>query len=186
MTIFKVQCVWTGFIGAPGYTTLYFGNAGPPPVAAIRQWFFAQVTALANVVTIQVPAAGDSVDEATGVINGAWTAATSAAVTGTGGTAYSAPSGYIVNHTTPVIVNGRRVRGRSFMVPAASAAYDTTGTITTGVLANIQAANAAFLTAVSGTFVVWHRPVGGAGGVAAGVTAISTPDKACVLRSRRD
>lgn len=182
-----MRCTWTGFLGAPGYTTLYFdGSASPPPTANIRIWFFQMNSLFPNVVTIQVPGTGDTLDDATGLITGSWSTATPAAVTGVVAGVYAAPTGFIANHNTNGVIAGRRLRGRSFLVPAAGTAYDTNGTLTATALSAAQGASTTFLAAVTPQFVVWHRPIAHAGGSTSPVTAIVVPDKACVLRSRRD
>lgn len=65
--------------------------------------------------------------------------------------------------------------------------FDTSGTLTTAALGWIRAAADGL---IEGEFeqqlVVWSRPVGGSGGVAAPVIGQRVPDLAAVLRSRRD
>lgn len=184
--ILKVVSLWTGFIGAPGYTTLYFASPSPPPLAAVRAWFQGMSGVLPTVVTIQVQGVGDVVDDGTGVITGSWSAPAPAAVVGAVGGVYAAPSGLVCNLTTATIVNGRRVRGRSFIVPIAGSANQADGSLAPGTVTSMGTTNATFLAATAGQLIVWHRPVDGAGGESAPVTNIVTPDKACVLRSRRD
>lgn len=183
----RVRCVWTGFLGAPGFTTLYFdATSSPPNTAAVRSWFQGLQSLFPNVVSIQVPGTGDIVTTDTGVISGTWTTATPAVVTGAVAGVYAAPSGAIANFLTGAVVGTRRLRGRAFLVPTAGTAYDTNGTLTSTALSTLTTAHNTFLAAVTPTFHVWHRPVGGTGGSSAPVSSIVSPDKACVLRSRRD
>lgn len=186
-SIARVRALWSGFVGAPGYTTLYFdASSTPPPTAAMRSWFQGMNSVLPSVVTIQVPGTGDLLESSTGVIIGTWTTAVPAAVTGVGAGVYAAPSGLITNFATGSVIAGRRLRGRSFIVPINGTMYDSNGTLSAPALAAMSATNGTFLTAVASSLIVWHRPVGGAGGDFGAVTAITTPDKTCVLRSRRD
>lgn len=182
----KAQAIWTGFNGAPGYTTLYFGTASVTIAAQMRVFFDAIKALLPSIVTIQVQSTGLTVDIATGAATGTWTEAAVTPVVGTTAGVYSAPSGAVVDWLTPSFINGRRLRGRSFIVPMASASYQNDGSILGTSLTILQNAASAFVAASAVDFVVWKRPVDGAGGVAVAVTSAIVPDKAVVLRSRRD
>jgi hypothetical protein len=102
---------------------------------------------------------------------------------------YSAASGVVVTWRTTGVRNGRRVRGRTFLVPTANVAYENDGTIVAGAISSIGTANATLLGGVGAWQLgVWARPtaVGATDGIWHEATSSTIPDKVAVLRSRRD
>lgn len=186
-TLNKIPCSWQSFPGAPGVSTFYsFGGSLDGDTAAIRTFFNSLVGVLPTGLTIQVPGVGDTIDDATGLINGAWNAsAAPAIVTGTGVASYAGNAGSIVHWLTAGVAAGHRVRGRTFLVPLTNAAFDTQGSIATATLTTIRNAASTMISSGAGDFRVWHRPVGGAGGSSHVILTSSVPDLAITLRSRR-
>ena len=137
-------------------------------------------------VTWQSQNQGDVIESTTGVISGSWAGAAQPSVSGTGVGAYTAPSGCVINWRTAGVVDGRRLRGRSFMVPLHGGAYDSDGTISAAALTSLRTALATFQAAAAPVLQVWSRPLDGAGGSNHTVTSADIPDKAAILRSRRD
>nr|CRY96518.1 hypothetical protein [uncultured prokaryote] len=193
MDIARVTAVWTGFNGAPGYSNFFFAVGGG--VVSDRQQVADRVagafnsarTALASSVEINIQSEVAILSSETGVIQSFDAITPPAPVSGNGPGAYSGPTGACVNWRTSDVRNGRRIRGRTFLVPLSGSAYDTTGTLATSTLTSVRA----FADAITGTdfdseFGVWARPINGSGGVFASVDSYSVPDKAAVLRSRRD
>lgn len=193
----RVRTALTGFPGAPGVATMFFLDA-IPPVAAIHDFWDALATQLPGDVVATVENAGDIINDANGELVGTWAAATTAPVGGTAAGPYAAPAGAVVRWNTGTILDGSRLRGRTFIVPLSSAIYDGDGSLGGGVITIMQDAAAAFVTATTPTFVVWHRPLSAAAagkrvppGVAHPggfgiVTGSSIPDRISILRSRRD
>jgi len=99
---------------------------------------------------------------------------------------YSAPSGAVITWLTGLVHQGRRVRGRTFLVPIANQQLDTNGTLGSAFLTNLRTAAAAYIaTAVNPC--IWARPdPGTTNGAAFTVAAASVADKVAVLTSRRD
>jgi len=182
--IYRVRSAWTGFIGAPGVTTMYFLDVATA-VAAIHTFWTDIHTYLQDDTHIQVENAGDIIDDATGELTGAWTAEAVTEVTGTISDAYAAPVGAVVNWLTDTIADGRRLRGKTFLVPMANRTFAADGTLATDPRAMLVTAGNAFIEAQSTSFVVWHRG-SGSDGSAGLVTSCTVPDRAAVLRSRRD
>ena len=193
----RIRASWTGFPGSPGVSTFY-SVVPDATVPNLRAFFLAIHTALPSDVHVQVENEGDVIEDTTGAVTDLWTCDSVLSVAGDNTDAYSAPSGIVVDWLTGTVLDGHRVRGRTFLVPAGGNFYGTDGTLSDGALALIAPAAAAFVTADTGNFVVWHRPraakaadgsrpavTARAGGHAV-VTASSVPDKAAVLRSRRD
>jgi len=197
----RVRLTWTGFPGQPGVSTLYFTD-GTVPGGSLRTFLSDCASSLVNGVTISFPIAGDKIESTTGDIVGAWTAGPTTAVVGTATVAsYAAPTGICVDWLTGSVVNGRRPMGRTFLVPAAPTAYQNNGSISDSVVATIQNAANTFVTAMGQNFLVWTRPFPGSPeqpgppvipakparlGAASAVVGARVPDKAVVLRSRRD
>lgn len=190
MTMYRYRVTWSGFPGAPGVSTFYEETGGAATLPAkLRTFFEACKAYLPSNVTISYPGSGDLIEESSGALSGDWSIGTTPANTvGTLGQVYAAPVGIVVNWRTGGIVNGHRVRGRTFLVPVQQ---DTaTGVPNPTAIAAIQSAAAALVTSAP-TMVVWARPVlaplpNPRAGTKHAVTAAQVPGKYVVLRSRRD
>jgi hypothetical protein len=188
MTMYRTRVSWTGFPGAPGVSTFYEQTAITLP-AKLRTFYEAVKAYLPSNVTLSYASSGDLIDETTGGLTGDWSVTpTPANTVGTLGQVYAAPVGVVVNWRTSGIVNGHRVRGRTFLVPVQQ---DTaTGVPNPTAIAAIQAAATA-LVAAAPNMCIWARPVLAPlphprAGSAHAVTAAAVPGKYVVLRSRRD
>jgi hypothetical protein len=89
---------------------------------------------------------------------------------------------------TGAIVNGRRVRGRTFLGPLDNSCLQNDGTLSSSSITHANALGAAWTDAGLTTTLscVWHRPVGGTGGSNHEIISATVRDKFAVLRSRRD
>lgn len=196
--IIRVKVEWTGFIGAPGYTNLYFRDFTEGAVsqamadgAVVKTdiWLDAYASTINNTVSYVINPTVDVLEETTGELQGFMTVAPDTARVGSQTTAYSAVSGACINWYTDGVRNGRRVRGRTFMVPLAASAYATDGTLDATKLTTFRAANVALINAAgAGDLGVWSRPSGplATDGVWYVASATTMADKAAILRSRRD
>jgi hypothetical protein len=196
--VYRVVAKWAGFTGSPGFSNFYFicasGNTHTAAGAVngldqVRN-FFNGLSALFPVgLTINMDPAVAVLDEASGVALSEFSVTPGGTVTGTATGAYSAPSGAVVNWRTSSIVAGRKVRGRTFLVPLGPIAYQANGTLADNVRTDINTAASIMANVALGSpakLGVWHRAVNGAGGVHVPVTSATVPDMAAVLRSRRD
>ena len=193
MAIHRVTARWTGFQGAPGYTTFHFepftggGDAGIER-GRVRA-FFAELDQLIGTgATITVLPTVEIIDETTGVLTGYIEDDTELApVTApTSGTSVGS-AGAVINWQTSTVVNGRRLRGRTFIVPMRTVAFDTDGTLASNAITALNAAAEAITDSqFESNLVVWSRPSNGGGGTVGPVTGYRIPDMAAVLRSRRD
>lgn len=193
MAISRITAVWSGFTGAPGYTSFHFaafggGDVMDAEVARVRAFFSQLNPILPSSVRVQVQQETEVIDETTGVLIDYGAASDPVTVVeGNGGNSYSAPSGGLVSWNTGTVVNGRRLRGRTFVVPLATAAYQEDGTLTPVAVAALEDAAEALIGDGSGPqLVVWSRPNNGGAGATGVVTGYRVPDLAAVLRSRRD
>ena len=193
MSINRLNAAWQNFPGAPGVTTFYTnGTMTQAEVDAFRAFFLAIASLLPTGLTVQVPSSGDIIDEATGDITSTWSVGTTpAVVTGTKAGVYAGNAGAVVHWLTNGVVAGRRVRGRSFLVPIGSGAYDNQGSLAAGTITTLQGAANALVAGAIG-FSVWARPLKAGTppvivrpGSYHGVAGMRVPDLAVSLRSRR-
>jgi len=183
--ISRVRIEWNGLGGLPGLSTFYTGVTTNVVVTSLTTFFNDIRSLFPQGLSWTIPNAGDTIESSTGILTGGWT--------GTGGGtvnanaplgAYAAGTGARVRWHTTAVVNGRRLAGATFLCPLAGTKYDANGTIETGALATLQtAANA--LVASGNPWQVWHRPVGGTGGVVDAFNSATVLDRVSSLRSRR-
>lgn len=200
-TVGRVEAIWQNFIGAPGYSRFTFES----PVSAadattitskVRAFFFAIAGLLPNASTIQVQQVVPLFDEQLGTLVGEISATTApAVVTGTAAstTSWAGGAGAFVGWKTQSIWQGRRVQGRTFLVPMA-AVIDTNGTLNSSALATIQSAANGLVSPSTPAFGVWAKkfdrsvptkPIQVDGSFFLATSAI-VPDRTGILRSRRD
>lgn len=197
--IIKVRMNWTGLQGGNGYSNFYFEPV--PEGDAIQQSHVD--AAVSKVETFQtavkpyrpvgvfcgVDSQVIELDEVTGAIEGFWNATVAAPVAGTASNApYSAASGACISWATQGVRKNRRVKGKTFLVPLASAGLDVNGTIDNLALTALRtAANNLHADGPSVRLVIYARtpkaiiPDGGA----YDVISASIQDKVAVLTSRR-
>ena len=207
-SVFRVRAVWSGFSGAPGYTNFHFVDLGTDAArnaagAAVKA-FFTSLTA--HLMTGWSVAVVPEVTEYN-VESGALVSATAMTTvpTAQGGAApvvaFVGGSGYSIQWNTNLIDHGRRLRGRTYIVPA-TACFESDGTLTAAAITAAQAAADSLIGAVGADFAIWKRiwtkptlDMTGAeikafkqvqvGGALAPVTGRVVKDSAAQLRTRR-
>lgn len=186
----QVRTVWSGFSGGPGYTNLYFADASTVDAVldAVSQWWTDLQQVFPTSMTFSIDNAVQQIDTVTGAETGSSNGTTFVPpVSGGALNAFGpAPAGICVGWDTSDFLAGRRIRGRTFLVPVTKVAFEDNGTIAGGTLTTVAAAASALLTNADAALSVWHRPVLGTGGQVSRATAFTVRDKAAVLRSRRD
>lgn len=159
-------------------------------VAAMRAFFQSHAAYIAGIVTISWDGVGIEKDTTTGTLIGVTAYTPPAAVTASGSGTVALPAGSSVRWNTSSVVNGRMIRGRTFIVPLVTTSYESNGSLTATYITASTAAAAQVRTSslASGTWsrAIWHRPVNGAGGATGEVMSSSVKDVVAVLRSRRD
>lgn len=160
--------------------------------AAVDSFWGGMVGFLPNDVSVDVDEAIDLYDDSTGLLLETVTSTTGRS-SQSGGAAggFAHGVGFRVTWETNGIKDGRRVRGKTYIVPTASAAFDVDGSLTdTAVSGTLTQANTMLssLSAAGLQLVVWSRPkvIGVAGGTMHGVVSPVVKDKCAVLRNRRD
>jgi hypothetical protein len=204
MPIMRVKTRWNIPGAGTAYTILHFGSGTGEAVTdteasnstlAVSTFFNSIRTLLPAQVTLNIESDVEVIDVATGDLQGAVTSANrDPIVGGASGTAnWAAPAGVCITWSTggirQVSSGPRRVRGRTFIVPLASSAYATDGTIDSSPLTTLNSA----ATALRGNFnnqqfVIYGRP--GLNdtppGVVHSVTGHRITDQVAILRSRRN
>jgi hypothetical protein len=197
-----VRTEWSGTSGGPGLTQLVLQGAGgvmwtpgkeQVAVNAVRSFWVALAPLLPNELTLTVSPVVDAYDTNTGKLIGSYSAPTAPSpVPGTSASNYAAGAGFKVNWNTGAVINGRRVRGSTFIVPAGSNVYDGTGRILAATMTTVNTAASNLLGSLSGNetnLTVWSRPdikLEETDGVATIVTGGSCSAKTAILRGRRD
>lgn len=186
----RVELNWSGVnVVGLAKTILHFdGSTVPPPdMTAIRAAFATLQSALPVSTVVTFPGDGVTINDADGTLSGTWSfGSTPAPVSGSSTDTSAAGVGACVTWSTGAIVGTRRLRGRTFIVPLSTFAYDQNGTITPAQLTALGNFRAAML-ALSPDLMIWHRPTtpGGTDGSSAAVNGSSVRDRVAYLGSRR-
>lgn len=197
MSIFRVKAVLTGFSGGPGLMYQYFSPAVAGFNEALAQLAVDRVRDACQTgnllwpmsLTWSIDGTVDEINEANGdLVDSLTVTARSVGGNVAGSSVGPAPAGAVVNWKTAEIKRGRRVAGRTFLVPLAAGLFEANGTLTAAAIAEAGEFAAAMndAGATDLVHVVWSRPVLGVGGTKHGITGYTIPDKVAVLRSRRD
>jgi len=205
-TLYRIRAVWSYTPGGPGYTNLYFGTTDPLAAGAqtaandVQAFFNAIKGLLPTTVSVQIdPSVVMVEDYSSEQVGELSLASPPAAIVGTAAGAYSGPSGATVQWNTVSFLYGRRVKGRTYLVPLTSSVYENNGTIATASLTTLRAAADAMVAGGS-NLVIYTRqrdakaadPVKGTpavtarAGASSPVVSANVRDIAAVLRSRRD
>lgn len=185
MDLYRVRVALNGGAGGAKVSTFY--SDGTTGFQAVLTDFYTAIKGyLPNQQVVDVAADGDIIDSETGLITSSWTTTPNVGVTGTGGPSYPAGVGACVTWRTAAVIEGKRVRGRTFIVPLTTAAYDQDGTLIAECLTALRAASADVV--ASGQFYVFSRPRLSPvlPGSAVPFTASTVTDKVAYLSSRRD
>lgn len=194
-SLYRVRANWTGFPGGPGVSVFHGGTFNDLPdgggiqelADAVRNLLITSNNFRPNVVTINIDPEGEVIDEATGQLVSTLPVTPGTAIVGLQSTGFAGPTGAVINWQTGTVRNGRRMRGRTFLVPLASAAFQSDGTLVDSTRTTLQNGAAAYVATGTIRPVVYGRPtIAGGDGIAATITASNVPDLAAVLRSRRD
>jgi len=184
-TMIRYKALWLAGSGGAGVSTFHFEDISGPVAASVRAFFAALAADLPTDVSISFPGEYEIVDIPTGELTGTIGTGAPASVVGTSTNAYAAPAGARVRWITTNFVRGRRVTGSTFIVPLRNAAYDVDGTLTSAFSTILN--NAASTLRGATTMRVYSRPQAGlSNGSVSVVTGSSVPDRAAILRSRRD
>jgi hypothetical protein len=156
----------------------------------LQTWITSWRPNLPTPVSVGIDPNVEEIDENHGNIEAFWTTTVAAPAAGTTSGSYAGGVGACVNWYTDGVSNGRRVRGRTFIVPVGGGTLDSDGTLTAGALGAWRASTATLVAASNlARLVVWKRPNDPPlfiNGGAYDVNSFTINDKVAVLRSRRD
>ena len=191
-SLWHVQATWSGGKIGTGFTNFYFSEGVSTAVQAsdaARAFLNSCYTLggkLPTGITINFRAAVDVIDANNGELQNTIPVTQPASVVGSDNSAHAAVAGACVTWRTDSLVDGKRVRGRTFLVPMGGLGLQSDGTIDNTTVGSINTA-AGVLISAAPEFVVWHRPASKAagGGSAAPVVAGVCVDKTAYLTSRR-
>jgi hypothetical protein len=186
VTIREIVTDWTLPSGAGHVSVMYFDTT--PTVVSQRAFvnnFWNSVRALQSTTTIyRIREAGRELDSATGALTGAWTEGTVFNQAGSAGTTpVPDATQALVQWRTATIVNGRFLRGRTF-IPGLGSGQMQGGNVIGSAVTAINAAATALVSS-SAVLSVWHRPIAGSGGSQVPATAATVWTEFAVLRRRR-
>jgi len=201
--IWQVTYQWSGTTGGLGYTNLYFeavAATGAEALGAVNKahtLFQGMAAYVPNLVQITPFTDVRLIEDTTGDLVNIFTV-TGVSSIGGGAVAsqYSGASGACIDWLTGVIHGKHLMTGRTFFVPLAALAYENNGTLADQTVTDIALAAEGFRTAAGPAFGVWGRPrkeqvppnpnKPALTGQFARAIGSRVPDKAVVLRSRRD
>lgn len=196
MTVAVIKATWTGGPSAPGLSQFCFATEGGGSsitacANAAREFLFSFGSIIPDEYQVTFDGIAELFDESTGSLVDELTYTPPAAVVGSGAGSYAHGVGISVAWRTNTIRNGRRVRGRTFIVPVVGSAFDASGNIpgaTTTAWANNAKTKMVDASGTAGApFSIWSRPSEKwpTGGLAQ-VTAATVKGKAAWLTGRRD
>jgi len=176
---------WSGFTGSPGVSTFYFGSP-VDPAADLHTLFTAIAGHLPSQVRLDFPTSGDVITDTSGQLTGSFTSSGAAQVAGSGTNIYAPTTGAVWKWLTSTAINGRKVLGKTFIVPVDDGSLSS-GTLTTATVTAMQTALTTWhATTAGGLQKVWNRPRVGVPGAQTAITGVTVSNFAAVLRSRRD
>ena len=183
----EITTNWTTLSGRPGTTVMYFQTSQPASDqrSALATFWTAISDALDAATTWEIATSGKEIDPATGTLTGTWADGTARAGDGNSTGAGPVPDATqaLVQWQSGVIVNGRRVRGRTF-VPGFSQDVIISGELGAGTVTGLTTAAQNFLNAMP-AFNIWHRPSASGPGQAVTPNVATVWTELAVLRRRR-
>lgn len=204
--LMRVRATVDGWSGGPGLMTFYFtgvdgGDADASGVVGRVHDAIVLGAGLWNRnIHIQVQGAVDILNPANGNVTGTTSVTAPASITGAENDDTFLPLGssVLLRLKTSTFIAGRRIQGRIFLSPLGGNNGDPNGTPNAAALASALAMGNKLMdeTGLSPAYVVWRRPrpvkpathpaTFDRDGAVANVTAVQSPDKYAILRSRRD
>lgn len=199
--IWQVTYGWTGLVGMPGFTNLFYSAAtgdGTEALAAVTKAkvLFDGIAAWVPSPCVMSPLTDVRLlDDATGDLLDIFTVTGVASSTAAATAEHAAASGACIDWLTTTVHGTRRLQGRTYVVPLSTLAYQADGSIGTTPLLQIATAAEAMRTHAGPTFGVWGRPrkarvgppvVTARAGLWGAAVSSRVPDLAAQLRSRRD
>lgn len=188
--LMRYRFVWTGGAVGTGYTTLFgMGTAAQ----AFADGAYALMSSCIGSgagsntgggITVTPDGFVDILDVPTGELTESQGVTASSALVSASTARYAGPAGLCITWTTSGVVNGKRVRGRTFIVPTIEARYDTNGTVLDSYRTTCLTAAGAYRVG-SWAPAIYHRPKDKVGGAAYAIAGHGIRDRISILTSRR-
>lgn len=185
-TIREITTEWVLPSGAGHLTVMYFEGAIPveDQRSALATFWGVIDGAQTEDCTWTISTTGRELDDATGTLTGAWNDTTNFTGVGAIDTEPVADATQaLIQWRTASIVNGRFLRGRTF-IPSLAATQLNGGNLQAATRTLYQGACNALIASAQG-LVIWHRPITGSGGSHDAVSTASVWEEFAVLRRRR-
>jgi hypothetical protein len=183
---------WVVPNAGPAFSVMHFEASNPgglqASINALRAFMASWAAYLPDDVSITFPAEAILIDETTGQMVGSQSIAPPAGFTGGVSGVWAGGAGFRIDWQTGQIYNGRRLRGRTFVVPAAAAAFGAGGLVAGAVRTAIGTSAATFIAATQNAgcpLRIYRRPKVDDIGSGGNVTAGTVPALAATLRERK-
>lgn len=199
MAIARIRTLFAGVAGTPWYSNLYFNEEAGSPIGAGAvdavndMWLFV-ASNIANNISWTVLGEIAILNEVDGKLVGVTNVANEVGAGTSAGDMLPFSTQLLGRQFTNAFVNGRRVRGRTFL-PGLTEDANTDGAPIAGMVSAWTAAMNQLLVSVP-DWVVWARPFEGdpeavppkpaRDGSQHPITSVATSTQWAVLRSRRD
>lgn len=183
----RIRVTWAAPKGSPYYSTFYFGGEtsgeADAAAAAVATYLGTMDNNIATTYTWNIDPEAEFVNPVNGNIIGVETTAGGNGTGSGAGDPLPFTTQGLVRWRTGIFINGREIRGRTFF-PGMVETCSTGGSVTVGIIAGINTAGGALITASSGAGgLVVYSPTHGQEAL---VTSTSMWSEFAVLRSRRD
>jgi hypothetical protein len=158
----RVRTVFTGPAGTPWLSTMYFSSGGlqsdaDAAVVSVGAFWNAVDAGMSSTVSWSTEPDVADIDLATGELETSWSTTPQTGSGASAGDMLPTLAQALVRWRTPGVVNGRRVRGRTF-VPGVTEAFAAAGRPIAAYLTTLNTAAAALIADANSQFVIWSRP----------------------------
>lgn len=158
MTIAQLQVTWKGLPGGDGFSFFYVRSTAAS-ISPLPTFFDALKAFFPSRLSWVINPFWKLIDETNGKMTGAGGGGPQPTITATGPDAFPPNAGAQVRWETPDFVNGRRVKGRTYLVPMCGSFFGSNGLFTANTAGQINAAADVMRSAYTGNLVVWSRPL---------------------------
>lgn len=177
----QIRVQWVSTVGINGVSTFYCTGAVGTALDDLEQMFIGLQSVIPTDVSWTFPTAGNVIDSSTGLNTATWIGGPHGGFAGLATGNYAKPVGAVINWHTGKFVQGRQLRGKTFVVPMAASAFDGDGSVSSSARATIVTAAGNWADSLSEP-QIYSQSTHQVGGV----TTADVPPLAAVLRSRRD
>jgi hypothetical protein len=184
----QYRALWSTPGGGAGFSVMHFTTAGTGAAAQqiaadVRAFFLALNTQIPNDVSINFDSEVLDLNE-DGTLAAVHAVVPPAVVLGVNNSEFNRAAGAVINWATGVIVAGRRLSGKTYIVPMALNTFDTVGVLTAVSRALLiqEGEDLIAATAANRPLRIWSRTHA----TSAPAVSCSVPNAGAILRGRRD